>query len=305
MVDITLPHDLRNNTTADADAVMANFAALLDFANKATKHLDIIGTHTGAVTIDGAVLSSVTQGNITPRSVANWCFTGSDGNLQVSYDAIQGLGILTPGSTLDLVNGVVGYFISQTPLGASFPTGCALLGFGIADADGAAAWGLNTVLTDKGPSGGAGTGRFLANEFDLNIHYAGTTATALQIGGTSLVQPAEANGIGLLTLDSNNGLTAKWSTFLVTSEGATNTFLVAGAKASSGANVAGQDFTMHYRNAGNISKSISYAAQPNGGVLFANSESKPVILSGIPFVLPTSSAGLTTGSWWNNGGTLT
>lgn len=240
----------------------------------------IVGTQTGPISTDGATISAATQGGLAAHQIADWVFCKVCGD-PVSYDAVRGVGILTPGSTIDLVNGVAGYVLAQTPITGPFPTSVALFGMGIADTNRSSVWGLNTALTDnRGQRVSSGTKRNLYNEMDLNFTSRHSTGIGLILSGRSLVQPAQAYGIGLAALDSNHGLTAKWTKGFYSDDGATDTFLVAGAKAASGSNVAGQDFTMSYRNAGGKPQTLTFAAQPNGGILFANSEKSTPVITG-------------------------
>jgi hypothetical protein len=254
---------------------------IADGALSGLRTMTAVDNRTGpfAHSAEGSSVLAASQGGFTAQQIADWVFCNCVD--PVSYDAVRGIGILTPGSTIDLVNGVAGYVMSQAPISGPFPTSVALFGMGIADSNGSSVWGLNTALTDnRGQVVSSGTNRNLYNEIDLNFTSPHSTGIGIILAGRSLVQPAQAYGIGLATLDGNKGLTAKWSRGFYSDDGATDTFLVAGAKAAGGSNVAGQDFTMNYRNASGTSQTLTFAAQPAGGILFANSEGSTPVIAG-------------------------
>jgi hypothetical protein len=182
------------------------------------------------VTSDGAGWSAITS-KITARQIADWIFCNCI-DIDNSYDALRGVGILTPGSTINLVNGVGGYVMSQTPYIGPFPTAVALFGMGIADVDGGKVWGLNTALSDnRGQTGvTAHTGRSMYNELDINFTSPSSTGIGLLVAGRSLAQPSAAIGFACSSLDQNNGNTAKWSHCYRSDDGVTDTFGVVSSK---------------------------------------------------------------------------
>jgi hypothetical protein len=226
---------------------------------------------------EGSSVFAASQSGFTAQQIANWVFCNCVD--PVSYDAVRGIGILTPGSAINLVNGVAGYVMAQAPISGPFPTSVALFGMGIADTNGSSVWGLNTALTDnRGQVVSSGTKRNLYNEIDLNFTSPHSTGIGLQVAGASLAQPAAAIGFGCSLLSQNGS--AKWSSCYHSDDKASDTFLVAGAKAASGSNVAGQNFTMKYRNASGASQTLTFAAQPTGGIFFANSEGSTPVITG-------------------------
>jgi hypothetical protein len=226
---------------------------------------------------EGSSVLAASYNGFTAQQIANWVFCNCVD--PVSYDAVRGIGILTPGSKIDLVNGVAGYVMSQAPISGPYPTSVALFGMGIADTNGSSVWGLNTALTDnRGQVLSSGVNRNLYNEIDLNFTSPHSTGIGLQVAGASLAQPAAAIGFGCSLLSQNGS--AKWSSCYHSDDGASDTFLVVGTKAASGSNVAGQNFTMKYRNEGGKPETLSFAAQPTGGIFFANSEGSIPVITG-------------------------
>ena len=79
--------------------------------------------------------------------------------------------------------GIAGYVVSDFAVnrGVGWGNGVAVMGVGVAHANGAMAWGINTLLTDSDNPVvvTGGTGRLLQNEFDFNV----TTALSVRITG--------------------------------------------------------------------------------------------------------------------------
>jgi hypothetical protein len=252
-----------------------------------TPPLTAIGSLTEGVNRpeEGAALFGASRSDYTAQQIANWVFCNCVD--PVSYDAVRGIGILNPGSTIDLVNGVAGYVISQAPLSGVFPTSVALFGVGIADVDSAFVWGINTALSDnRGLTPSTGVGRNIENEFDLNFTSTHSTGNGLVLAGGSVVQPAASIGVDVTYLDfTSKGSVAKWTYAFNSDDGATDTFARVGSKATGGVNVASQNFTMVYRDGAGTAKNLTYAAQAGGGLLLANSDNTSVPLCCINLLL--------------------
>jgi hypothetical protein len=144
-------------------------ALIADGALSGLRTMTAVDNRTGpfAHSAEGSSVFAASQNGFTAQQIADWVFCNCVDS--VSYDAVRGIGILTPASTIDLVNGVAGYVMSQAPISGPFPTSVALFGIGIADTNGSSIWGLNTALTDnRGQVVSSGTNRNLYNEIDLN-----------------------------------------------------------------------------------------------------------------------------------------
>jgi hypothetical protein len=252
-----------------------------------TPPLTAVGNLTGSVNRpqEGAAILGASRSGYTAQQIANWVFCNCSD--PVSYDAVRGIGILSPGSTIDLVNGIAGYVMSRTPMSGVFPTSVALFGMGIADVDNSSVWGMNTAISDnRGQVVTANSGRNLYNEFDLNFTSPRSTGIGLMLAGASLAQPAGSIGVDVTYLDfMSKGSVARWTYAFTSDDGATDTFARVGNKAASGANVASQDFTMVYRDSAGTAKNLTYAAQPGGGLLLANTDNTSVSLCCINLLL--------------------
>jgi hypothetical protein len=262
-----------------------NLAPLMQPAS--TPPLTAVGNLTGSVNRpqEGAAIMGASRSGYTAQQIADWIFCNCSDAL--SYDAVRGVGILGPGSTIDLVNGVAGYVMSQTPLSGAFPTSAALFGMGIADVDNSSVWGMNTAISDnRGQVVTANYGRNLYNEFDLNFTSPRSTGIGLIVGGASLAQPAGSTGVDITYLDfKSKGSVARWTYAFNSDDGATDTFAKVGNKATTGINIASQDFTMIYRDGAGTAKNLTYAAQPGGGLLLANTDNTSVFLCCVNLLL--------------------
>ncbi|HEX3624754.1 MAG TPA: hypothetical protein VH280_04935 [Verrucomicrobiae bacterium] len=250
-------------------------------------HLGVFDNKTGSFGSlqEGAAVLGQSQIGITAHQIADWVFC--DCSDPVSYDSVRGVGILTPGSTLDLVNGVAGYVMSQAVKSGPFPTSVALFGMGIADVDNAAVWGLNTALSDnRGLVPSMGTGRQLYNELDFNVTKTSTSVGGLMFGGGSVAQPSSATAITFSSLDQSGGNIAKWTQLIFSFDGASHVFATVGAKEASGASINGQDVNYVYYNSASSREFTAIALASNNTFAYSNTEGFPTILAGVQIVTP-------------------
>jgi hypothetical protein len=162
-----------------------------------------------------------------------------------AVDNVVGYATISPGSTLNQVTAVAGYaraLAAQTAGG----NGNAVAGFfaGTAEVDGAAVWGINTLLQDSATrAAGTGAGRILTNELDFNVMESGTTVNGLSVGGNSLAQPAISNGF----IVNNLGNLIKWGGGFVSEDGAAVFGISLGcSSATAGADYASQIVGLSY-----------------------------------------------------------
>jgi hypothetical protein len=180
---------------------------------------------TGGITADAAALAAASSTAYTAQQIYQMTTP-----VPVStYDAVRGIAISTPGSTTTGVNGLAGYVVGNVALGSGGTTASpvALFGTGIANANGAYVWGINTLLTDNTSQVvSAGTGRQLWNELDFNVTSSNTTVRGLMLTGASIAQPALAVGIEVRPL----GAASKWTSAYATQDGAAINGLALGAQ---------------------------------------------------------------------------
>lgn len=161
----------------------------------------------------------------------------------ISLDNVVGYTEIGPGSTLIQTAAVAGYARALVTTTGGNQNAVALFGAATAEVDGAAAWGINTLLQDSASrTPGSGAGRFLVNEFDFNVMESGTQVIGCSVGGNSLAQPSAANGFIVNTL----GNAIKWGGGFVTEDGVADFALSIGASAVSGPNFASQTIGMSF-----------------------------------------------------------
>lgn len=174
------------------------------------------------------------------------------------YDAIQGVAKIDPPSTIEHAVGVSGYtWVAQ----ASPTNGVGLFGCGIAGADGAAVWGLNTLLQDSDTrASGSAAGRILIGaELDFNVMNPATQVIGVSVGGNSLVQSANAVAFMVNTLSQSLGY--KWQTGFYSMDGCATYALVAGPKTKAGGNIDSQEILLQNFNTAGAKKNTTIRAQ--------------------------------------------
>jgi len=148
----------------------------------------------------------------------------------VSHSGVRGIGHLTSRSTIQLVNGVEGYTLIDTPnTVAGVPTGVSLWGTSVVDVNGGESWGVNTVSTDnKGQTISSGTGRQLYGyEADFNVTSPNTNVLGMVVQGASLSQLHISNGYscGPLSFAHSEGL---WGSCFISDDSVTDVGLAIG-----------------------------------------------------------------------------
>jgi hypothetical protein len=159
----------------------------------------------------------------------------------VFNDASEGAQYVSPTYTGTQRAGIAGYVVSDYAVNRSigWGNGVAVMGVGVAHAEGSMAWGINTLLTDSdNPSViTSHSGRLVQNEFDFNITSAATEVYGLTIAGASVAQPNVAEGFVVNVLGPN----IRWTSGFVSTDNAANNGLVIGYQgALSGANLSSQ-----------------------------------------------------------------
>jgi hypothetical protein len=210
------------------------------------------GTMTGALTlaadpasalqaatrqyIDARVATTISANNTFANTTYSSIFPGVTFN-----DGWEATNIITSTSTaLSQYTAIAGYIRNQhAQTSGGNQNGVALFGAATAEVNGAAVWGVNTLLQDSASrTAGTGTGRILIGyEVDFNVMNPGTQVIGCSVGGNGLAQPGNANGFIVNTLGSG----IKWSGGFVTEDGAANFGISIGASSpTAGANFASQ-----------------------------------------------------------------
>jgi hypothetical protein len=183
-------------------------------------------------------------------------------------------------TSLTQQTGVAAYFRNQAAASGGSINAVGLFTAGTAEVDGAASWGVNTLLQDAASrSVGSGTGRILVNEFDFNVMNPDTQVIGMSVGGNSLAQPATANAFIVNPL----GAGIKWGGAFVSIDGATNYALAIGTMVASGIDVPSQLATLVYRDHTGTKQQANLqavsAGSGSGGFLSLTSSASNVDLS--------------------------
>jgi hypothetical protein len=223
---------------------------------------------------DAAAFTSRNNTSLTSSDILTYTFTASGCTLPCTastYDVVRGVAVAPAATSVNLVTGVGSYVVSDAVTTGSFPATVGLFAAGVARANGAKVWGVNTLLTDTTTGAiSGGTDKELNNELDFNVTSPHTTINGLLFAGASLSQPASAVAIGLVGLDVNVGAhvgdTAKWSVFLQANPGSTNIFAAISPKDSFGNSVKSQDINMGFYDTGGTFGSLTLTASEAGGL---------------------------------------
>lgn len=249
-------------------------------------------THeTPSIAIDGAPFTARNTKAFTPSQILDAAFLLAPGAGAKNYDGMRAVAFAPTDTTINLVNGVSGYVVSDAVTGGvgGFPATVGLFAAGVARGNGAKVWGVNTLLSDTMTgAASAGTGKSLNNEFDFNISSPTTTVLGLQLAGGSKVQPASAYGVVLQPLDlgvelrdggiirkdpKDAGTVAKWTAFLQSVPGSTNVFAGLAPKDATGNNIKSQDIVMgFYGLTGTYGNVVLNASAAGGLELYSDTQ---------------------------------
>jgi len=244
-----------------------------------------------SISIDGSPLTMRNTTAFTAAQILDAAFILPPSSGSKNYDAVRGVAFAPAATTINLVNGVSAYVVSDaatTGVGG-FPATVGLFTAGVARGTNAKVWGINTLLSDTMTGAvSAGTGKSLNNEFDFNISSPNTTVIGLSLAGGSKAQPATAVGVALQPLDlgqaSTAGTIARWSSFLLSIAGSTNTFAGIGPKQAVGNSIQSQDIIFGFRDSTGADANIVMTGSESGGLsLFStNSNARALTLLGGP-----------------------
>lgn len=212
------------------------------------------GAFTHSDELYNATLSNVV--GLTGNDIYAPIFPGVD-----HYDTLQGVTNIADGSTIEHATGLAGYIYNDD----ATTNGVSLFGAGIAARDGAAIWGLNTLLQDAATrTAGTATDRILiGGEFDFNVMNPATQVIGVSVGGNSLAQ--SNNAIAFIVNSLGTGY--KWTTGFYSMDGAASIGLALGPTATSGTNVDSQTLLMQYFNGASAKKTLTMYAETNALVI--------------------------------------
>lgn len=242
----------------------------------------LAGNQTTGSTTEGFQVQFKNQTSTDADALYIWRCTVTlctDPSFVGNFDHNRIITVVPPGSTTDLQTSQSIYFINKSgrsgPPYAAFPVYVGQNITGICDADGAGCWAGNSIITDNRGQGAVAAKplRFLVGwEADFQANSTGTWVSGFLTGGSSSVQPANANGYSCLWLDGqvHQGSVAKWGSCLTSQDGSSYIFANIGSRDVAGANVPSQIVDFHYRDFSNVAQHMSLAATA-GGLLVSSS----------------------------------
>ena len=252
---------------------------------------------TASITADGAALTQYSQSGTAAQSIYNQAVMSGSGTVFQGYDSSRGVAIAPALSTVNTITGVAGYVLNNTvPVGQRSQT-VSLFGVGVCAVNGSNCWGVDTIVSDNptlvNTGQTSGTGKFLFNEFDLNITSPSTGGTTLQLGGTALPTNTTLaiNALAVLKLWGAGGSgtgTALYSNGIVLTNACCATGMNIGASALSGTNKTGMPVVFQYFDGSGALQSDTITAAFNSltiggssawGITLANGSGNPNGLS--------------------------
>jgi hypothetical protein len=238
--------------------------------------MSMIDNKAGSITADRGTLTVATSPELTAQQIYNQAVMSGSGIIFNGGDAIRGVGIANPNSTVNTVTGAVGYTYNNTvPSGQRTQT-VSVQAIAVCAVGGSNCWGFdalvsdNPALTNTGVT--AGTGKYLTNEFDLNITNPNSYGNGLAVGGTSLPANITVNfqGFSVTKLWGASGQesgTALWSNGFIAADGCCATGISIGAKATTGNNIDAMPMVFNYRDGAGVMQNATLGAL--GGKLYA------------------------------------
>lgn len=223
--------------------------------------LDFIGDNTAAITTD--ITQLTVQNSATdvhdvydPVVTPGW----------LTSDGLRVVANMPAGSTVTGVNTIGLYAINNAASGGLGQNMTLMYGLIHANANDAAVWGLNPVLSDSiGTAVTAGTGKTLTGiELDFSVTSPNTVVQGISLIGTSVSQPAGANAVTVSSLSASALGTAYWTNAFVVDDNAALAALTIGASGSQGVSVAGIPIRFGAYDSASVGHYLDVKAVPTG-----------------------------------------
>jgi hypothetical protein len=209
------------------------------------------------ISMDRGIFTALSQSGTTAQALFNQSVMSGSPTLFQSYDPFRGVSIAPPGSTVNTITGLAGYTLNNTVPSDQRSQTVSLFGVGVCAVNNSQCWGVDTIVADNSNATNtgvtSGTGKYLYNEFDLNITSPNTRGAGLQIGGTALPTSItlDINGVSVNKLWGSGGAgtgTALFSNGFIATDACCAVGATIGASALSGKNVAGMPVYFNYRD---------------------------------------------------------
>jgi hypothetical protein len=225
-----------------------------------------------SISVDRGIFTALSQLGTTAQAIFNQAVMSGNMTSFQSYDPFRGISIAPPGSTVNTITGLAGYTLNNTVPSNQRSQTVSLFGVGICAVNNSQCWGVDTIVSDN-PSVintgmTSGSGKYLYNEFDLNITSPNTRGAGLQIGGTALPTSTtlDVNGIAINKLWGSRGVgtgTALFSNGFIAADACCAIGASIGASALSGGNVAGMPVYFNYRDVSGTYQNVSLNSAGN------------------------------------------
>lgn len=242
---------------------------------------------------NGFAISATTDSALTPSSVGF-------GTLR-SYNVVQSLLTIQAGTTLTNIAGYGSYIVNNADSTSGNGNGVSFYSVGIANANNASQWGVNSVLSDSLVLGAVttGTGKVLFGaEYDFNVTSSGTTVIGSDMTGASSARPLASFAYRVRPLQVTTTPTKfPWDYGLITQDAAAVVGVQLGTSAL-GNSTPSQTINLRGRDVGGVIHDAQISANLNGGIVLTPTNGA-VIIGG---TMPTSCSGQATGTLWNSSG---
>jgi hypothetical protein len=225
-----------------------------------------------AISLDRAIFTALSQSGATAQTIYNQAVMSGNSALFQSYDPFRGVSIAPPGSTVNTITGLAGYTLNNTVPSDQRSQTVSLFGVGNCAVNNSQCWGVATIVSDN-PSivntgMTSGTGKYLYNEFDLNITSPNTRGAGLQVGGTALPTSVtlDVNAVAINKLWGSGGAgtgSALFSNGFIAADACCAIGATIGARALSGDNVAGMPVYFNYRGSSGTLQNVSLNSAGN------------------------------------------
>ncbi|WP_155774358.1 beta strand repeat-containing protein [Burkholderia pseudomultivorans] len=221
------------------------------------------GNITAAYTSPGAYIAARTQSTSIGNQIYNTVTNGGG----TDFDATESTVVIPNGSTLTGVNGFGSYVVNQNPASAGSRNGVNYFSVQTCAVNNGGCWAQNAILQDNTTYNTSSfTGiNMIGAEYDLTATSTGTNIQGISLLGSSLVQPAGADGFTVGSLSTQNPGVATWSHSFVSSNGSSNVALYGGMLGgTSGNNLASQPIQLAYTNGSGTAYNWTLQALTNG-----------------------------------------
>jgi hypothetical protein len=211
-----------------------------------------------------------------------------------TQDGVRSTVVAKPDSTAQTTSAFGFYVRNRAPdsghrVSGGGTDGVGLFGTTTCEVDGCSSWGLNpTVIDDyrNGVVNNYGKRTLVGAEFDFSVTSPNTIVSGVNVTGSSISQPAGADGFAVGDLNAGNPGVFKWTHGFVVNDATSRIGLYVGASALSGVNVAGIPNYFAYRDGAGLNRALALYATGGGDFSFGG----PALANGV-LITPAQAGG--------------